>query len=247
MTDSSRVLLIGWDVGGWNCDRNSLSRDALVVMDGQLAVLGEPWRGNLRAHINSAPDTDSFVASLLALCGLDAPLDCTVVFGIDTPLGFSSEFIDLLLEGRAVASIGNSAENPYLFRRTERFLFGQGLSPLSAVKDMIGSQASKGMHVLAKFIPQVQSCGVWSDCNRVSAIEVYPSSAKRSSSLEELRSCCLDRSSIDLSQWHDDERDALTCALITWMYHFHPEQVAHPSLDIPIREGWIFVPLDGLG
>lgn len=34
------VLLIGWDVGGWNCDRNRLSRDALVVVDHNLHVVG---------------------------------------------------------------------------------------------------------------------------------------------------------------------------------------------------------------
>ena len=25
-------LFIGWDVGGWNCDKNPTSRDALVVL-----------------------------------------------------------------------------------------------------------------------------------------------------------------------------------------------------------------------
>lgn len=247
MPGSSKVLLIGWDVGGWNCDRNRLSRDALVVLDDQLSVQGARWRGNLRALINASPDTETFVASLLALCGVERPSGCTVIFGIDTPLGFSSEFVDLLVEGRATGSVGGSAENPYLFRCTERYLFARGLSPLSAIKDMIGSQASKGMHVLARFIPHIKSCGVWSDLNRVSAIEVYPSAAKRSVSLDALRSRCLDRAKLDVSQWHDDERDALTCALMAWMYRFQPEQVAQPSLDVPMREGWFFVPLDGLG
>lgn len=51
-------LLIGWDVGGWNCDKNPSSRDALVVLD---------------AH----------------------PYDrAPVVPAIDTPLGFSTAFIE---------------------------------------------------------------------------------------------------------------------------------------------------------
>lgn len=43
---------IGWDVGGWNCDHNQTSRDALCALTGNtwdtLALAGEPWRGNLR-------------------------------------------------------------------------------------------------------------------------------------------------------------------------------------------------------
>ena len=31
-------LFIGWDVGGWNCDRNPNSRDALFVVDGNRQV-----------------------------------------------------------------------------------------------------------------------------------------------------------------------------------------------------------------
>jgi hypothetical protein len=26
-------FFIGWDVGGWNCDKNRESRDALVILD----------------------------------------------------------------------------------------------------------------------------------------------------------------------------------------------------------------------
>lgn len=49
-----------------------------------------------------------------------------------------------------------------MFHKTERHPFAAGLRPLSAVKDMIGSQASKGMHVLARFARSPVRCGVWS-------------------------------------------------------------------------------------
>lgn len=247
MAYATKELFIGWDVGGWNCDRNGASRDALVVMDDQLQVLGQPWRGNLRALINTACGVDDFVRGMLELCSVDgaAHADASAVLGIDTPLGFSSAFRDLLMQGKAVPMIGSSATNPYLFRETERFLHERGLSPMSALKDMIGSQATKGMHVLAAFFPRIRSCGVWIE-GCVSAIEVYPSSAKRSSEIEDLRQRCLDSSQIEPISWHDDERDALTCALIAWMYRYKPESVAQPNADTPIHEGWIFVPLDGL-
>ncbi|NER61511.1 hypothetical protein G3435_19230, partial [Pseudomonas sp. MAFF212428] len=178
----SKTLLIGWDVGGWNCDRNRLSRDALVVLDDSLQVRGKPWRGNLRNQINQAESTSDFIRALLGNCQVESLLseELPVVLGIDTPLGFSSELIDLLVNGRPVPAVESSDTNSYLFRFTERFLFERGLSPLSAIKDMIGSQATKGMHVLGRFMPHAVQCGVWSDNARASAIEVYPSSTKRS-------------------------------------------------------------------
>lgn len=33
-------LFIGWDVGAWNCDKNPISRDALVVLDSQRNLMG---------------------------------------------------------------------------------------------------------------------------------------------------------------------------------------------------------------
>lgn len=240
---SASPLFIGWDVGGWNCDKNPASRDALVVLDAERQLLGKPWRGNLRRCINQAADTPEFIARLLDLCELDAApfASAPVVLAIDTPLGFSTAFIELVAQGRAVGSIEGSSSNPYLFRHTERFLFERGLTPLSAIKDMIGSQATKGMHVLARFAPTVKSCGVWTDSQRLHAIEAYPAACRRSAVmralLEEYAPLQLD---------HIDQRDALVCALIAWVFHFQPELLAQPGSEAPEREGWIFVPADGL-
>ncbi|WP_044871328.1 hypothetical protein [Pseudomonas sp. LFM046] len=241
---AAQALFIGWDVGGWNCEQNRASRDALVVLDDQRKVLGKPWRGNLRRLINQSGDTEGFIGRLLGLCELDAQAYAAapVVLAIDTPLGFSTDFIELLVHGRAVESIEGSSSNPYLFRRTERFLFDKGLSPLSPVKDMIGSQATKGMHVLARFAPHIERCGVWSDLQRLRAIEAYPSACKRSAQMAALRRGCL--RGVELE--HADQQDALTCALIAWLFHFQPEHLAQPISDIPLREGWIFFPADVL-
>lgn len=168
------------------------------------------------------------------------------MLAIDTPLGFSTALIELLVHGRAAGAIEGSSSNPYLFRQTERFLFERGLSPLSAVKDMIGSQATKGMHALARYAPDIEQCGVWTD-NRLLP---YPAACKRSPTLEGLRASVFqgaDKSSgRDWGLEHVDQEDALTCALIAWLFHFQPEQLAQPCVDVPRREGWIFVPEDGL-
>ena len=163
---------IGWDVGGWNCDRNNRSRDAVVILDDQLQIVGFPWRGNMRATLNESTNTREWIYGLFNLCRADMPSDAfAVTMGIDTPLGFSRSFLDLTTTLQPVAVIGESGTNPYLFRATERFLFGRGITPLSAIKDMIGSQATKGMHALARFAPNPVTCGVWSDSDFLTAIE----------------------------------------------------------------------------
>lgn len=46
MNDSTYTgpLFIGWDVGGWNCDRNASSRVALVVLDSERNIsLRSEW------------------------------------------------------------------------------------------------------------------------------------------------------------------------------------------------------------
>lgn len=252
-------LYIGWDVGGWNCANNPRSRDALVVLDADRNILGQPWRGNLRETINYSTDTDSFISAILNLCWVYVPTNDIhkVVLGIDTPLGVSDAF-RRLLDGKLVSeSIENHEFNPYLYRYTERKLFEHGLKPLSAIKDMIGSQATKGMHLLAKFIPNIKQTGVWTDGKQLEAIEVYPSACKHSAAIESyvkqyvyavqgqdgnimqnLKNVTF--SGID----HEDERDGLFCALLAWMYINEPEALLQPDEMVSVMEGWIFVPAD---
>lgn len=232
-------FFIGWDVGGWNCDRNAKSRDALVILDGQRQLIGEPWRGNLRVTINEAQGTDEWIHGMFALCKTTADDDARVTLAIDTPLGFSEAFLGLVTAGRTIEALGSSETNPYLYRQTERFLFERGLGPLSAIKDMIGSQATKGMHVLSKFAPRRAGCGVWSDGRRLAAIEAYPSACKKSASL-------LAWQQGYPSLGHDDLDDALLCALLAFLFERHRDRLALPEGNPPLTEGWIWVPEDAL-
>lgn len=264
-TGMDSTLYIGWDVGGWNCDKNNKSRDALVILDGNRQLLGTPWRGNLRHIINEAENTQQWVEALLTLCRVEQDTitqlpDTDVVLAIDTPLGFSIPFKQLLNGQAADEYIGASAVNPYLFRYTERFLFEHGLTPLSAIKDMIGSQATKGMHVLAKFSPEVASTGVWSGGNKLTAIEAYPSACKKSETIAKLLQPFIigifDTGEPVTTIWdgaefingidHEDKRDALLCALIAWLSHNRPQALAQPDDEVSPSEGWIFVPQDSL-
>jgi len=244
----SATVFVGWDVGGWNCDKNPSSRDALVLLDDQRRPLGKPWRGNLRAVFNDATTGAELSEAVLDLCQVDTAIGerPRLLFAIDTPLGFSTPFVDLVVHGRAVDTLGASSTNPYLHRKTEHFLFQRGLSPLSPLKDMIGSQATKGLHFLARYAPQVQRCGVWTDDQGLTAIEAYPSACKRSAYIETLRAEIAQVSAIGATPRHQDIDDALTCALIGWAFQHAPDRLAQPDASIDPREGWIFVPLDGL-
>lgn len=228
---------IGWDVGGWNCDRNATSRDALVILDPHRALVGKPWRGSLRRVINESASTPGFVARLFELCSARHG-GHPVVLAIDTPLAFSTSFVKLITQLQPTEPIEDSRSNPYLYRYTERFLSERGVQPLSPVKDMIGSQATKGMHVLAKFVPQIESCGIWRSAGLV-AIEAYPSPCKRSRLISNLRH--------DLPIFAtDDENDALTCALMGHLFAQDFRHVLAPPDEAPMSEGWIWVPADAV-
>jgi hypothetical protein len=233
------VFYIGWDVGGWNCDKNAKSRDALAILDADLNLIGQPWRGNLTDAINAAAGSADFINRLFDLCIAVLPRRRRITLAIDIPLGFSDEFIRLVTRKNHAGEIGMSEKNPYLFRSTERFLFERGLKPLSSVKDMIGSQATKAMHVLAKFALKIKRCGVWTDTAGLTVIEAYPSGCKRSTTIKDLRR----RFS---SLGHADLDDALTCALLAYLFTVQIETLEPPPKNTPTSEGWIWVPSDGL-
>ncbi|MBN8430306.1 DUF429 domain-containing protein [Microbulbifer salipaludis] len=252
------TLFIGWDVGGWNCDSNANSRDALVVLDGKRNLLGQPWRGNLRTAINEAGSTREWLQTLLRYCQIECNDDLPpAVMAIDTPLGFSRPFLNLISGRGAAGDIGKSADNPYLFRYTEHFLFQHGLKPLSAVKDMIGSQATKGMHALARFAAEAVETGVWRNGAALTAFEAYPSACKSSLRVRELLQKYRTVSATTQPEvWdtagfgsgidHEDKRDALLCALVAWLFHAQPDALYWPDAGVPAGEGWIFVPEDAL-
>jgi predicted nuclease with RNAse H fold len=154
--------------------------------------------------------------------------------GIDTPLGFSRPFIDLITNFAAIEPIGTSETNPYLYRQTELHLFRKGLRPLSSIKDMIGSQATKGMHVLARFAPLVKSCGLWTDGAGFRAIETYPTACRQDTRVVALRN--------GRALTHADMDDALTCAIVAYLFANEKDLLEEPADTVPACEGWIWAP-----
>lgn len=210
-----------------------------------------PWRGNLRETINAATATKDWVNRLFRLCKTQRPEAPTeVVLAIDAALGFPDPLVKLL-QGASADGPESSHTNPYLFRQTEQFLLRHGLKPLSAIKDMIGSQATKAIHVLARFARSRSGCGVWTGDDELTAIEAYPSACGSSASMRELLEQFKELESRDTTRPngsefnHQDKIDALICALIAWLFANSPETLTQPDSSIPESEGWIFAPIDG--
>jgi hypothetical protein len=258
LDSKKKQYFVGWDVGAWNCEKNSRSRDAIVILDSDKDIIGLPWRGNLRKTINESKNTQEWLINIFALCGLNIDLPKSqVTIAIDTPLGFSDSFRDLLNGTPVSDEIEYSASNPYLFRATEQFLFSVGLKPLSSIKDMIGSQATKGMHTLARFCDINDISGIWKSADLLTAIEAYPSACKNSQLMDTLLSKYMDLEWFDESESesrfkyrygieHEDHKDALICALVAWLFDKSPSSLMFPPEDTSVKEGWIFIPADGL-
>ncbi len=243
---------IGWDVGAWYCD-NGDSRDALVLLNDQGKLVGTPWRGNLRSYITQSGDFTDWLHIVLGLCGLEPTKlsqvmleEQSVTISIDTPLGFSNDFVALLTGEATSKALSKYSENTYLFRETELMLFLHGFRPLSAVQDKIGSQATKGLHFLRKLGFTPSQSGVWqlnkNQCQH-HALESYPTVLKTSALvaqyIEQLRS------QTDFNNWHQDIQDAAYCAIAALLYQQQPNTMATPTKDAT-SEGWIYVPKECL-
>lgn len=226
------VVAIGWDVGGWNCETNPESRDALVCLRSNSERLGRAWRGSLRATINHSTSGRDFVERLGRLCSIDIELPRRVVIAVDAPFRFPAALI-ALQNGDAIDGVPDySDQNPYLYRLTERRLVGEGVKPLSAVKDMIGSQASKAMHCLRRFAPKLLEPGVWGDGEGLEMIETYPALVRHRRKLPKPEGKPRDK----------DFADATTCAEVAMYFASRRGELEHPPANCDTDEGWIWAP-----
>lgn len=233
---TSRTLFIGWDVGGWHCDHNPRSRDALVVLDQDGERIGQPWRGNLRQTLNDASSSETLVTALCNLCGIEPDLiPDQLILGIDAPLTLPPA-LTALVNGVALPSVSaDGSQCAYLYRYPERWLAQRSIRPLSAIKDMIGSQTTKAMHALAAIKADVVTAGVWQS-DGLTILECYPAAAKRDPAIE------LANRQLSQKHWHQDELDALYCAQVAWRWLRHPETLVKPPTDCSEADGWIWIP-----
>jgi hypothetical protein len=247
---------VGWDVGAWGCRRRSTSQDALAVLKaegGEPATVGRAWRGNLGATLRQA---DSLAALINTHCETEIAEGDQITIAIDTPLGLPADTVALFSrQGKVNPTLDSHARNSLIFRQTEIWLTRQSFPPLSALKDMIGSQATKGAYLLCKFGLNVLEgdCGVWIGGN-VTAIECYPATCKRSDrkgylcqGSAKLQAMYFALQTSGLEVGTGDEEDAVYCALVAYLYGCHRNLLVPPQESPPASEGWVWYPKDAIG
>lgn len=240
-------LYVGRDVGGWHCDRNPESRDALVVLGlnegSQPTLIGQAWRGSLRTVLSSHRGP-ALLKEMLRLCNVDLADAAGVMVAIDAPLGWPAAML-ALVNGGGTADVSDKDDGKlYTRRETELDLIRQGFSPLSSVRDMIGSQSTRAIHFLRAAGLPAQPAAVWSD-GRITAIETYPAVALKharcASVHKPLFQNLLSQQAITTPAMAD-VRDALACAVVAYLTAEKPESVVKPPAGYPALEGWIIVP-----
>ena len=232
------TFYLGWDVGGWHCDHNRNSRDAIAVLDEKGELVGRPWRGNLLPLINASDTAEDWLVGLFKVCDIEVDAAMQCVLAIDAPLGWPQALLHLA-SGQFVEQVPNrQRENPYLYRLTERLLFEHGLRPLSAVQDMIGSQATKAMHVRSRLASEQTAHGIWSSRDgRLIVLETYPAALKHSAVVAQ----ALPRS---VRSYSGDKLDAIYCAVLAHLFDQMPDKLWPPVLSASAEEAWIWVPRD---
>jgi hypothetical protein len=244
---------IGWDVGAWNCDRNKESRDALVILADH--GIGKPQRAGACAGLNLRSElNDQFgcglITAFLRRCGVDPERPVRTI-AVDTPLGWPAPMRALLATGYTANVPLSADQNPYLFRQTELERFKHKHRPLSAVRDMIGSQSTKGIYFLARVGASRSAVGLWeindNTGEEVSIIETYPAPCRKSSLVcaivdEIARDAAAQRCFSRHPRFTVDLEDALRCAVVAWLYSNDTRQLKSPPHNIPLEEGWIWIP-----
>jgi hypothetical protein len=266
-------LFVGWDVGAWHCDDGD-SRDALCVLTAtpsgstprladldSLTLAAPPVRTNLRQTVNSRDP----LAAMLQAANVEHVSGVTnVCVAIDTPLGWPAAF-RRVLDGSGILPLPGEviSDNEYLFRATERMLLRSQVrgrtttfSPLSAVRDMIGAQSTKGLHFLRRAGLALLAPGIWSrniETQTWVTLETYPTPARESSLLGrwwaglERHDAFYRGVQTTWVNHRSDIKDALWCALVAAVFVAARDELVAPppALDeTTASEGWIWLPRD---
>jgi hypothetical protein len=251
----SSHYFVGWGVGPWNCD-DAKKRDALVVLSGdgdRVEVCGMPVRTNVRPVL-SEHRREELIRRLLSVCSVGLTNGLRVTLAVDAPLGWPTAVFDLLHTRRTPAIPVDVDANPMLFRATERALLARGFRPLSAVRDMIGSQSTKAMYFLKRVGFSPIAAGVFRVASPRTAsvydvIETSPSCAKRSESVAEEHARLVDDPRVQAAVDDDpraraDLHNALYAAIIAHHFVRRRDTLAPPDVEIAMDEGWIWIPAD---
>ncbi|ALC90309.1 hypothetical protein AM500_11320 [Bacillus sp. FJAT-18017] len=141
----SRVIGIGWDVGGWLGNNHGVAACVWEEGMGSVEWIGSPSSIALpEDRLLRIPELVKAISKEYALIEDDETM---IVIGVDAPLSFPSAFAQLL--GGADVDIRKPAreiDNIFAYRDTDRHIHAVfGKKPLSATFDRIGNNATVAM------------------------------------------------------------------------------------------------------
>lgn len=145
-----KTYYVGWDVGAWHCDKNTNSRDAIVIQDKESEDVFL-FYGNA-TNFFGEENLDAFFRALFP-DHITENEQNEYKIAVDAVLGWPKEFIALITGKDINTDILPKCkkENCFLLRECERELPFEDIQPLSAVQDMLGSQSTKVLFFLRKF------------------------------------------------------------------------------------------------
>ena len=226
------MVFIGWDVGGWHGQKNSL---AVIDINGQLVEEFPKTIKNIR-------NEEVFIEMINHFPKF--------VLGIDSPLRFPKAFKDLLNDSFKEPIVKNCKmiNNPLAYRYTDKKIHQVfEKHPLSASFDKLGNPATVAMYYINKFKEQLD-CSILpfdTKSKNRNVIEVYPAILesdvffKQKEILKSYKKMMAKVKTSDEREITSDEKDAIKAAFIALaVYKNGFKTYADAGKDL--SEGWIY-------
>ncbi len=251
-----KVLVIGWDVGGWMSGNHGFA--ILEFRPGKEELIWKGWLNNRSISEDELLELDSVLADggltaetrTLKMPDLFAAYD-KIVIGVDAPLGLPYDYHDFINnKNNIIMRPGREINNPLAYRRTDRLLYQKfGKKPLSATFDRLGTNYTvAAAHIRRwqqkydfKLIPQEAR-----DANR-QIVEVYPGILKKLKS--EFSGCrrffqMLPKRITKGEHSYDAALSALQGLAVLLAGSWELPEMKRPERidEITATEGWIFFP-----
>ncbi len=244
----SKVIGIGWDVGGWCGKKQGIAVSCWDKQTSKIEWLGMPKTISLPAYPDFTPEY--ILKNIYDLKNENFDNVCIVV-GIDAPLAFPEEFIKIATgrkdEQEFKLNFIKEIDNPLAYRETERYIFNKyGKKPLSASFDKLGNNCTVALAHIKNwrkhhgFMIHPFEGSLW---DNKSVIEVYPAIEKSKKDTFEILQNRLPSQLIINS----DEYDAAICSLLALSYGAAGCGGLLPELKGPMipegifkSEGWIY-------